>query len=51
MTGVQTCALPIFEVFWGVAVRLKVTVQVSLPHKYGKRVNHKALNAVVAAFP
>ena len=36
---------------WVVAIRLKVTVQVSLPHQCGQRVSCRAFNAVVAAFP
>ena len=34
----------------GVVIRLKITVQVSLPHKYGQKVSCRAFNAVVAAF-
>ena len=36
---------------WEVYVRLKTTVQVSLPHYCGQRVSCRAFNAVVAAFP
>jgi len=33
-----------------IAVRLNPTVQVSLPHKCGQRVNYRAFNAVVTVF-
>ena len=50
IVGVDHCPISTFLKSLVVAVRLKITVQVSLPHKCGQLVRCRAFNAVVTAF-
>ena len=52
MTGVQTCALPIYLSWFFVSCsNQSFTVQMSSPHKCGQESDYSAFNMVVVVFP